>query len=126
MANLIFESSFIVHYIIECPNTAMIWQQLTRWWLGFTKQEVKLKNVDIITGLTRRIRKLNMKEQLDEIIMATKWRIHANKQLRETTCFYQVLLNIKHMIQIQKLIATKNQTLQKYDDKWKSLEEYLT
>ena len=67
-----------------------------------------------------------MKEQLDEIITSTKWRIHANKQLGETTCFYQILFNIKNMLQIQKLIANKNHTLQKYEDKWGSIEDFIT
>ena len=70
--------------------------------------------------------KLEMKDQLDEIIMTTKWKIHANKQLKEPTCFYQVLLNIKSMLQIQKLIANKNQNFASYDKKWGSIEEYLT
>jgi hypothetical protein len=116
----------ITHYLIECPSTETLWQQLSRWWLGVTHQQVILTTRDIVVGLTRRINKLEMKDQLDEIIMTTKWIIHANKQLKETMCFYQVLLNIKKMLQIQKLIATKNQTLEKYEIKWGSIEDYLT
>jgi hypothetical protein len=79
--------------------------------------------MDIIIGLTRRI---EIKEQLDEIIMTTKWKIHANKQLGETTCFYQILFNIKNMLHVQKLIANRNLAIQKYDIKWGSIEDYIT
>jgi hypothetical protein len=116
----------ITHYLIECSSTLIIWQQLTRWWQGVTHQEVNLTTKDIVVGLTRRINKIEMKDQLEEIIMTTKWTIHANKQLKETTCFYQVLLNIKKMLQIQKFIATKNNTPEKYETKWGSIEDYLT
>ena len=116
----------ITHYLIDCPNTKIIWQQLSRWWIEVTNEEVKLSNMDIILGLAGRTEKLKMKEQLDEIITSTKWRIHANKQLGETTCFYQILLNIKNMLQIQKLIANKNQKLHNYEDKWGSIEDFIT
>ena len=67
-----------------------------------------------------------MRDQLNEIIMTTKWKIHANNQLGETTCLYQVLYNIKNMLQIQKLIANKNFKMAKYEEKWSSIEEHLT
>ena len=58
--------------------------------------------------------------------MTTKWKIHSNNQLGEATCLYQVLHNIRNMLQIQKLIANKNLKMQRYEDKWGSIEEYLT
>ena len=52
-----------------------------------------------------------MREQLNEILMATKWKIHVNKQLGENTCLYQVLYTIKHMIILQELMASQNQKM---------------
>jgi hypothetical protein len=116
----------ITHYLSECPSTKSTWQQLMRWWKGVTEQEVVLTTRDIILGLSQRTEKIIMKEQLDDIIMTTKWKIHANKQLGEATCLYQILYNIKSMLQIQKLIANKNTKMTKYNDKWSKIEEYLT
>ena len=67
-----------------------------------------------------------MRDQLNDIIMTTKWKIHSNKQLGETTCFYQILHNIKYMLTIQKCIANKNQNIHKYEQKWGDIENHLT
>ena len=116
----------LTHYFIKCPATELIWQQLSRWWRGVTEQNIELTDRDIIVGLADRTGKILMRDQLNEIIMTTKWKIHTNKQLRETTCLYQVLHNIKNMIQTQKHIAHNNQKMTKYEEKWSSIEEFLT
>ena len=67
-----------------------------------------------------------MRDQLNDIIMTSKWKIHANKQQKKPTCFYQILHNIKNMLNIQKFIANKNNTLHKYEQKWGEVEDYLT
>ena len=115
----------IIHYLSECPNTKLIWQQLLRWWKGVTQQDIVLTNKDVILGLAQRTEKIIMRDQLNEIIMTTKWKIHANNQLGEVTCLYQVLYNIKSMLQIQKLIANKNSKLTIYEEKWSLIEEHL-
>jgi hypothetical protein len=97
-----------------------------RWWKGVTQQEIVLSNRYVILGLSQRTEKIIMREQLNDIIMTTKWKIHANNQLGETTCLYQILYNIKNMLQIRKLIANKNLKMAKYEDKWSSIEEHLT
>jgi hypothetical protein len=116
----------ITHYLYECREVNSIWQQLMRWWKGVTQQEIALSSRDVILGLSQRTEKIIMREQLNDIITTTKWKIHANNQLGETTCLYQVLYNIKNMLQIQKLIANKNLKIGKYEDKWSSIEEHLT
>ena len=93
---------------------------------GITKQEINLTSKDVIIGLSQRTETIIMRDQLNEIIMTTKWKIHANNQLGEKTCLYQILYNIKNMLQTQKLIANKNSQITKYDIKWSSIEEHLT
>jgi hypothetical protein len=114
------------HYLMKCDETATIWRQLTRWWQGLTNQEIVLNIADIIIGLTKRTENIIMRDQLNDIIMTSKWKIHANKQQKEVTCFYQILHNIKNMLNIQKFIANKNHTLHKYEQKWGEVEDYLT
>jgi exonuclease III len=116
----------ITHYLSDCPDTRTLWQQLSRWWKGITKQEIELTTKDVIIGLSQRTEKIIMRDQLNEIIMTTKWKIHANNQLGEKTCLYQILYNIKNMLQTQKCIANKNSQMTKYDIKWSSIEEHLT
>jgi hypothetical protein len=116
----------IIHYLSECPNTKMLWQQLSRWWRSITQQDITISTRDVMLGLSHRTETIIMRDQLNEIIMSTKWKIHANNQLGETTCLYQILYNIKYMIQIQQLIANKNSKMAKHDEKWSKIEDFLT
>jgi hypothetical protein len=67
-----------------------------------------------------------MKVQLDEILLVVKWKIYANKQMGENTCFYQILCSIRNMISIQKLIATRKEKGDKHEEIWGEIEGYLT
>jgi hypothetical protein len=115
-----------MHYLVECPEVALIWTHLSRWWKGLTEQDLVLTGRDIILGIEQRPFKLEMKTQLDDIILATKWRIYANKQMGEDIGFYQVLCSIRSMINIQKLIASRRDISGKHDIIWGQIEDYLT
>ena len=67
-----------------------------------------------------------MHEQWNQIIMATKWRIYANKIMGQSTCLYQILCAIRNMLNINKLIANKNERVQNYTKMWGEIESYLT
>jgi hypothetical protein len=114
------------HYLVHCPAVTALWKQVIRWWTGITNQTVELVERDILIGLEQRPVKIEMAYQLEEIIMAIKWRIHANKQLGTETCLYQILCSIRKMITIQKLIAMQRHTNVKHDIIWGKIEDYLT
>jgi hypothetical protein len=114
------------HYLVECNEVADIWKQLSRWWKGLTNQDILLSTRDIVLGLEQRQDKIAMKTQLDEIILAVKWRIHANKQLGEDTCFYHILCSIRNMINIQKLIAMRKNKDNQFNIDWGEIADYLT
>ena len=116
----------IMHYLVECPEVDSIWKHLTRWWKGITEQEVILTSADIIIGLRQRTYKVVMKSQLDDIIIATKWKIYANKQMGVNTCFYQILCNIRTMIEIQKLIFKRKENDRKHAEVWGKIQDHLT
>jgi hypothetical protein len=115
-----------MHYLVKCVEVASIWSHLSRWWKGLTNQEIIFTGRDIIIGLQQRPNKISMKMQLDEILLAVKWKIHANKQMGENTCFYQILCSIRNMICIQKLIATRKDKGDEHDQIWGQIESYLT
>jgi hypothetical protein len=116
----------MLHYLVECPDTNMIWLQLSRWWSDVANQNIELSKRDIMIGVHDRQLQIKMKEQLNEIITLTKWKIHANKQLGENTGFYQILYSIKYMITLDEIIATRNETLHKHEEKWNLIKEHLT
>jgi hypothetical protein len=114
------------HYLVLCPATASIWKQLARWWKNISEQEVVITERDILLGLKQRPEKLEMQSQLDDIIMAVKWKIYANKQLGLDTCLYQVLCTIRSMINIRRIIATSNEKGPKHEEIWGKIEDHLT
>ena len=114
------------HYLIECPETQNIWLKVLRWWRNVTSQQLIVSDRDILIGLEKRTFKVEKEEQLEHIIQTVKWVIYANKQLGEALSFYKVLGGIRHMIQIQKIIAIKNGRGERYDEVWGDIENLLT
>jgi hypothetical protein len=114
------------HYLVLCPATASIWKQLARWWKDISEQEVAFTERDILLGLEQRPEKLVMQPQLDDIIMAVKWKIHANKQLGLDICLYQILCTIRSMINIQRIIATDKLKGPKHEEIWGNISDHLT
>jgi hypothetical protein len=112
--------------LIECNEVDSIWKHLTRWWKGLTNQEIIFNSRDITLGLEPRPGKIAKKTQLDDILLAVKWRIYANKQLGEDTCFYQILCSIRNMIYIQKLIARRKNKDDEHSAIWGEISDYLT
>jgi hypothetical protein len=114
------------HYLVHCPETASVWKQVIRWWKEVTGQEVILSERDILLGLAPRTSTLVMQSQLNDIITAIKWNIHANKQLSIDTCLYHILCTIRNMINIQGIIATKNEKGANHERTWGTILDHLT
>jgi hypothetical protein len=114
------------HYLIKCNEVDSIWKHLARWWKGLTNQEIAFSSRDIILGLEPRPQKIFKKSQLDDILLVVKWKIYANKQLGEDTCFYQILCSIRNMIYIQKLIARRKNKDGDHSIIWGEISDYLT
>ena len=114
------------HYLVHCPETSSVWNQVTRWWKEVTGEEVILSERDILLGLAPRTSTLVMQSQLNDIITAIKWNIHANKQLSLDTCLYQILCTIRNMINIQGMIATKNEKGANHERTWGIILDHLT
>jgi hypothetical protein len=116
----------LVHYFVGCTSATNIWLQIRRWWSGITGQDVNINERDIILGLNKRDIKIIKHEQLNKIMMVVKWNIHVNKQLGQTCWLYQILNKIRQMIRIEGLIALNKEQLNKHNDLWTEVEEYLT
>jgi exonuclease III len=116
----------IRHYLIECPDTQQIWLQVLRWWRNITTQQLIISDRDILIGLEPRNIKVEKEKQLEHIIQTVKWTIYANKQLDQSISFNKVLGGIRHMMQIQKIIAIKNGRGETYDEEWGEIGNLLT
>jgi hypothetical protein len=116
----------IKHYLAGCAETLRIWSQLSRWWSEMIGQEIQISEKDIILGLGLRENKLEKEYQLNMIILAVKWKIHATKQSGQSICFYQVLHAIRQMIDTLNFIASKNQKVAKHEALWGEILDFIT
>jgi hypothetical protein len=114
-----------MHYLANCPEVKTIWTQLSRWWKNVSGQEINIEERYIIVGLGPRTEKVVMQYQLNCIILAVKWKIHANKQLGENIRFFQVLKAIKQMLETLSFIAVKNENSSKHNQIWHGIAEHL-
>ena len=55
-----------------------------------------------------------------------KWYVYKSKLNESGTFFYKFLCELKYNILIEKTIAIKNDTLQKYINKWEMIDRELT
>jgi hypothetical protein len=116
----------MAHYLARCPVTAQLWTQLSTWWKGVTGQDIVISERDVMLGLSTRNIKITKADQLNMVILAVKWKIHANKQLAQKTCMYQVLIAIRQMIETLGFIACRNKKGNKYETIWGEILDHLT
>jgi hypothetical protein len=114
-----------VHYLYSCPESKIIWEQLSNWWQGLTKQYVVITERDTILGLTQKQERITMEGQLDTIILLVKWKIYAKKQMGESTGWNHILRSILSMIETLSFIASKNDKSIKHDKCWDEITNYL-
>jgi hypothetical protein len=115
----------ISHYLAGCPATATIWSQLSKWWSDKVNQKISIGERDVILGLAPRKGKIVKVSQLNMIILAIKWKVHANKQAGQETCFYQALYAVKQMIDTLYLIACRNHKVEVHEKMWGDIIEAL-
>jgi hypothetical protein len=116
----------IMHYLANCPDSRIIWNLLSLWWKGVTGQDIEFTERDIMLGLGLRTEKTIMQYQLNCIITAVKWKIHASKQMNQNFCFFQAVSAIKQMLETLKYIAEKNERSPTHFKMWGKIVEHLT
>jgi hypothetical protein len=115
----------IMHYLANCPDSSLIWNQVSLWWKGVTGQTINLTEKDITIGIGLEKGNILMQYQLNCIIMAIKWKIHASKQMNQSFSFPQVIAAVKQMLETLKYIADKNEKSDSYIKVWGTIAEYL-
>jgi hypothetical protein len=115
----------ITHYLVNCPVTRNLWDQLSLWWKDLSGQEVVITERDIILGLGHKNYNIVMQDQLNSILMAVKWKIHAKKQMGEDIHFFQIVTAIKRMIETMNFIAIRNGKSLKHNNTWGAISEHI-
>ena len=73
---------------------------------------------DIIVGFTDIENDSNC---LNACLLLAKWHIYKNKLNQSDTFFYRFLCELKYFINVEKIIAAKNNRLQEYTKMWQKL-----
>jgi hypothetical protein len=115
----------IMHYLANCPDSSIIWNQVSLWWKGVTGQLINLTEKDITIGIGLEKGNIIMQYQLNCIIMAVKWKIHASKQMNQSFSFPQAMAAIKQMLETLKYIADKNEKSASHLKLWGTIAEHL-
>jgi hypothetical protein len=87
------------------------------------EEEIQITVKDVLIGILNN----NIKyDAINACLLIAKWRIYKDKLNNENTFFYKYLCELKYYINIEKSIVLKNNKLQKYDEKWQKVEDYIT
>ena len=113
----------INHYFYNCKNTRIFWNSVTRWWTGATNQQVTLSERDVLIGI---LDESNKNYALNACIILAKWYIYKCKLNDKQIFIYSFLCDLKHFLNIEKIIALKQGKLIQYNTLWEKIEEHLT
>jgi hypothetical protein len=113
------------HYLYECQEVKLFWNSLKRWWdsmeMDMATFDINVKN--IMLGILGNNPK---NEVLNACILLAKWHIYKNKLNESQIFFYKFLCDLKLFLIIEKTIALRSNTYQKYVEKWQHFEDILT
>jgi hypothetical protein len=107
------EQETYIHLFCECEKIQTLWQKIKQWTLQNTGHHLEISQINIILG-TRKT------AVLDLIIHTTKMYIYFCK-MRENQApkNEELIRRVEETRNIEKYIATKNNTIERYERKWK-------
>ena len=111
------ECETIKHILWDCMYVNRLWETLFNWITDKTNTTITFTVKDILLGIT-------FEEMIafNCIFIITKQYIYATKCLEQKPDFNQLLSKIQYQKNVEKYIATKNNKLQSYENKWSILE----
>jgi hypothetical protein len=113
----------IAHYLFECPHVVPYWNNFMRWWNNMTDGQLFLDKRSAITGFMGQIEYI---QTLNACLLFAKWHVYKCKLNESEVFFYKFLCELKYTLDIEKIIALKNDKIQQYNIKWQIVENYIT
>jgi hypothetical protein len=93
------------------------------WWNAMTNKQLYLDKRSAITGFMGQIDDI---QTINACLLFAKWHVYRCKLNESEVFFYKFLCELKYTLDIEKIIAIKKDKLQKYNDKWQMVENYIT
>jgi hypothetical protein len=113
----------IAHFLFECPAVVPFWNNFMRWWNNMTESRLFLDKRSAMTGFMGKIDNIHT---INACLLLAKWHVYKSKLNESEVFFYKFLGELKYILDIEKIIAIKNEKLHVYNEKWHFVENYIT
>jgi hypothetical protein len=113
----------IAHYLFECPSVVPFWNSFMRWWNALSKKQLFLDKRSAIAGFMGKIGNI---ETLNACLLFAKWHVYKSKLNESEVFFYNFMGELKYILETEKIIAIRNEKVEKYNIKWQMVEDYIT
>jgi hypothetical protein len=113
----------IAHYLFECPLTIPFWNSFMRWWNAMTNGQTFLDKRSAMTGFMGKMENI---DTLNACLLYAKWHVYKKRLNESEVFFYNFLGELKYILDMEKIIAIRNDKLVKYITKWQMVEDYIT
>jgi hypothetical protein len=111
------------HYMFECPQVVPFWNNFMDWWNALTNGATFLDKRSAFTGFVGPSREF---QTLNVCLLFAKWHVYKRKLNESEIFFYNFLCDLRYHLEVEKTIAIRNDMLDKYNNKWQVVEDYIT
>jgi hypothetical protein len=113
----------IFHYFYQCESVNGFWKSFSVWWKNMTGQNIQLDIRIIMVGFTGQSSEA---KAINACLLMAKWHLYKCKLNEDSIFFYKFLCELKYSLIIEKAIALREDRIEKYNEMWKDIEDYLT
>jgi hypothetical protein len=110
------QPDILTHFMYDCNETVNFWTNFSTWWENTTHEPIVITRKDSIIGL------LEASDTLNACVLYAKWFIYREKINNRNTFFYKFQCELKYRLEAEKIIAIKNNILDKYYTTWRIIE----
>ena len=111
------------HYLFECVKVVPFWASFMNWWNEMTGRLTFMDKSSAMTGFIGQHQHI---DTLNACLLLAKWHVYKKKLNESEIFFYNFICDLKYYLNIEKTIAIKNDTQEKYNKQWEFVEEYIT
>jgi hypothetical protein len=113
----------IRHYFAECRSLQTFWQSFASWWAEICQSRTELDTRTIMFG---DMSMNNLCEEFNVCLIVAKWHVHKERLAGNKPFFYKFLCQLKHHLVVERCIAIRNNSVQKFEKKWEAILDEIT
>ena len=113
----------ITHYFAECRQLQTFWQSFANWWAEISQSRIEIDTRVIMFGDMSRSK---LCDEYNVCIIVAKWHIYKEKLAGNKPFFYKFLCQLKYHLAVERCIAIRNNSIQKFERKWEAILDEIT